>query len=433
MPAEETDDVEIALGSNKRVGNAGTARGVIHEVVDPTTGDVTVISGKQAEVEDVGEGSAPPRRFKPSTEALLAKLEQPDEGDGGPDDPDDPDNVVEGDGGPNDPDDPDNAAAAGAGEGQEGEGVDETPAGEETINEWQQKVTQMEAANRQLLSELDAARNTPARDRSDYEQALVDAWKSYVDEGSTVAIRKFIGAVIGAAPDSKEVAAELSGAYIDLTANEVGVPLDDSQQAKREAARARLQLARDKRERAESEKKATAGNSAEAQQIEQAGSYIDNIATTKGQNGTSYAEEFPLTFKLAERFDGMKPGKLIASAIRHEIKIGRLTGRESEDVLIRHAAREIEKHYDETLNLGLSARPQKKTDTTKSGTQTPKPASKDQRQSTGAHTINNAKASVAPATPPKTKKQEPKQPEQKPKFKSKREAQDYALRHIPNS
>lgn len=423
MAAEETVDVEVSLGSNKRVGNAGSSRGVVHEVVDPTTGDVTVISGKSAEIEDVGEGAAPPKRFKPTTEALLAKLEERDEGDGGP----------------GDPDDPDNTATTGADEGASGEetgdgteGSDETSAGEETVNEWQTKAQQMESANRQLLAELDTARKTPSVDRSEYEQGLVDAWKSYVDEGSTVAIRKFIGAVIGAAPDSKEVAAELSGVYVDLTANEVGVPLDQSQQAMRDAARARLALARDKRERAESDKKATVANSGEAQQIEQAAGYIDSIFTKPGQNGTSYAEEFPLTFKLAERFDGMKPGKLLAHAIRHEVKIGNLTGREPEDVLIRHAARAIEKHYDETLNLGLTARPTKnKTDTTKSGTQTPKPASKDQRQSTGAHTITNAKASVAPATPPKTKKQEPKTQE-KPKFKSKREAQDFALRHIPN-
>jgi hypothetical protein len=430
MPAEETEDVEISLGSNRgAVGNTRAARGVVHEVVDPSTGDVTTISGRTAEVEDAGEGSSTPRRFKASTLALLEKLEKPGvEGDGGPDDPDDPDNTA--------------AASVGEGEGGEGEGVEETAdtgegtdevtTGTEDINGWQTKAQNFEVANQRLVAELEAAKSTPARDRTEYEQQLVDAWKSYVDEGPVVAIRKFIGAVLGSAPDSKDVSSELAGAYLDLTSQEVGVPLDQSQQAMREAARARLALARDKRERAESEKKAPTGNSAEAQQIEQAGSYIDNIATTKGQNGTSYAEEFPLTFRLAERFDGMKPGKLLATSIRHEVKIGALTGREPEDVLIRHAARKIEAYYDETLKLGNTARPQpaQKTDTTKSGTPAAKPASQAQRQGQGARTINNAKASVAPSTPPKTKKQEPKT-EEKPKFKSKKEAQDWALRHIP--
>lgn len=431
MAAEDTDDVEVAYTSPRgRVGGTSAARGVVVESYDPQTGDSQVMSGKGAVQEDVGEGGAPQRRFKESTLKLLDKLENPDE---------------EGDGGPDDPDDPDNTAAAGADEGEVGEGeetvenadgtegTDETPAPVEEIKQWQTKAQQFEAANLRLTSELEAAKKTPPSQRSEYETQLVDAWKAYVDEGSVPAIRKFIGAIIGAAPDSKEVAQELAGAYIDLTAHEVGVPLDQSQQAMREAARARLALARDKRERAESEKKAIPANSGEVAQIEQAGRYIDGLMNTKSQAGTSLAEEFPLLMTLAEEWDSMKPSVLIARALKREIEIGALTGRESEDVMIRHTAGKIEKHYNATLEKANKARPQPKnpnTDTTKSGTPAAKPASQEKRQNTGARTINNAKASVAPATPPKTKKPEPKT-EEKPKFKSKRQQQDYALRHIP--
>lgn len=431
MAAEETEDTEVAFSAKSRAGNSGVARGMIHESVDPNTGDVKLLTGKAAEADDVAEGGERPRRFKDSTLALLDKLAEGGEGEGDEEDVD-PDDVglVEGDEASDDGED---------GEGDEGgdgseETTDNKPNTEEVVNEWQQKATQYEEANARLVAELDAARKVKPVQRSEYEQTLVDAYQAYVDEGSVPALRKFVGAVLGAAPDSKEVTAELAGLYVDLTAEEVGVPLDESQQAKREAARAKLQLARDKRERAESEKKTAAPvDSDEERSYAEAGRYIENIITVKnGQSETSISDEYPLMVALAEDFDGYKPGELLARTIKLEVKKGVLTGRESEDVMIRHAARKIENYYDAVLKKADTARQRtQKSDTTKSGNAAAKPASKEKRQSTGAPTINNAKASVAPSTPPKTKQEKQKTKDEPPKFKSNKERQDWALRHIP--
>jgi len=77
-----------------------------------------------------------------------------------------------------------------------------------------------------------------------------------------------------------------------------------------------------------------------------AAKHTDVLLSTKGQNGTSPADEYPMLMTLAEDLDGFKPGELIARAIRQEIMTGALDPKKHTDVeMIRAVATKIEKHY----------------------------------------------------------------------------------------
>lgn len=416
------DTVDTVVSTRSAGTSKSLARPVVHESVDTSTGDTRVVRGSQIESGDhVDAGRRP---LKESTQKLLDRLAPHEAGD------------ADDDGAPAGEEVEDVVEAAADEQGDEAasddtvESAQEAPAGADVVAEWSAKYDTLEQANKRLVGELEAARRTPPRQRSSHEQELLEAYTSYVDEGSTPALRKFIGAVIGAKPDSKEVDAELTGLYADLTERELNVPLDQSQKALREASRARLALARDKRERvAESEKQAPA-NSDEGQQIEQAGRFIESRLTVKGQSGTSLADEYPLLVAMAADFDGMSAPELLARAVRRDLQTGALNGTEDADVMIRHAASKIEAHY-KAVQGRLTTATKPKTDTTNQGQAAANPASKEQRQKPGARTITNATASVAPSTPPKkkadAKKEEPR------KFKSDAERRDYLLKkHFPS-
>lgn len=403
MPVSETQDEVVSF---RTIGNQGNApRPTQSETVDSATGRVTIDRGPSVVDETTREGGGKGRVLKESTLKLMEKLEKSEpasheQGDADDDAPEAQD----------DPDDAD-AEVAADGESAEDGDADETEEGDEDkapseVDEARASASRLEEHNRALLAELEQAKNTPARERTGHEQTLVDAYAAYVDEGSVPALRKFIGAVIGAAPDSKDVDAELTGLYADLTARELNVPLDHSHQAMREASRARLALARDKRERAESEKKPTPANTGEAAQIETASRYIDNLLVTKGQSGTSIRDEFPMLMSLAEDFDGFKPAELLARAIKREYTVGTLDPRLSEQDAIRAVARKIEQHYEAVHAKVVAAKPSKKNTTNSGDPKKPAAADKasqDKRQNHGARTITNATASVAPGTKPKMK------------------------------
>lgn len=423
------ESVEDEVVSSRGSSRAPAQRAVVDETVT-TSGEVTVRSG--AEEETVGEGGRVGRQLSDSTKKLLAKLEAGKNAD-------DPDDEVSETGDETDPDDVglvEGAAAPAKAPVQAATGEETTEEEPEEkapdVDEWQEKATRLERVNRELLAQNETLSKVPKAIDDPRIEALLAADQAYVDEGPVAAVRKFISVVLSAAHDSKDVEAELAGLYTDLTARDLGVPLETSHLAMREAARARLALARDKRERkaqseAASQKPANTGSD----QVDEAAiTYIDNQLTTKREGGKSFADEHPMLMAMAEHLDGVKPGKLLAKVIKQEIQVGNLDRNLPDDVLIRKAAQRIEEHYQGLWKKFPASQP--KTDITKSGDQKTAPAkaaSNEQRQQTQARTINNASASVAPATSPKTKKIEP-QVEERPKFKSDKERREWALRHL---
>ncbi len=403
---------------SKRMPSGPAPRAQVEEAVD-TSGGVTVKSGG-AEEDVVSEGGGRGRVLSDSTKKLLAKLEAGKNADDPDDDApaDDADDVA-------DPDDEGLVAAGETAETTDEEAPEEKPP---VVDEWQEKASRLEATNRDLLAKLEAKTKSPTAPNPRVE-ALLAAEQAYVDEGPIAAIRKFISIVLDSKHDGQDVDTELAGLYTDLTARDLNVPLEQSHLALREASRARLALARDKRERkAQSDAATSKPEQADEQPNEQAVTFIDTQLRTKGEDGTVFADKYPMLMAMAEHLDGATPGKLLAKVIKQEIQIGNLDPKLPDHVLIRTAAQRIENHYK-----GIADKfPKPKTDITKSGeskTATAKTASKDQRQTTQARTINNASASVAPATSPKTKKTEP-QVEERPKFKSDKERREWALRHL---
>ncbi len=395
------------------------ARRVFTEAVDEagTSVKTAVDTEDQEVIKDFARG----RKFKESTKALLDKLAAaPVENTGDP---------IEGE--------PSETAEASA----EAPAGEEATSGQEQVeaaepkqvepadpaNEWRTAASRLEATNRQLLAELEAARKQPpAAEPSTRLKALEESERAYVDESPVVALRRWLGAVLDAPHDSKLVDAELSGLFTDLSAQEINVPLEPAHKASRDAALARLALARDKRERkAESEAKQAPVKETGDQQIEQAAALIENRMVTKTREGTSLADDFPMLMNLAETLDGMKPQALVAKVIQHEIKIGTLDPTIGDDNLIKAASQMIETHYQALADKLSKAKPQK-TDTTKSGdlkTATAPPAKQEQRQGTATRTISNATASVAPATSPQPKQATP----EKPKYKNEKARRDAIL------
>lgn len=421
MPVTQTVDEEVSVRINTRGGLS--ARPVQNEAVNTLTGAVKVDRGAE---DDTHNGNRKARVFKESTEKLLQQLEKEEqderapapheEGDVDEDEAagEDVDEVGASDGdagdeagesgGESQDGDGDEEAAEGDGaEEGEGEGDEKVP---ETVDLLQATNERLQARNRELLDELETARKTPKAQRSDRETALLAAESAYVDEGAVPALRKFLSIITGAAADSKEVNDELHGVFADLTALELGVPLDENQRTLRDNARTRLLLSRDKREKVEAGKKPDADNDADAVQYENATKYVDNLLSTKGQSGTSIADEYPMLMSLAEDFDGYKPAEVLARAIRQEIMTGTLDPKTNDLDIIRIVAPKIENHYAGVAKRIEAARAKKnkKPDTTPSAK--PKAAveaSKEQRQSHGARTLTNAAASRAPAKLPKAK------------------------------
>ena len=408
MPEVVTVDEVVSARPATRVGGGLAARPVHDENITASTGDVKV---NRSGIEDESHTHSTRRErvLKESTAKLLEKFEQEaqeEDADAG---------LAPHEEGDADEDEPaEEAADAQADDSDADPAADDAEPAEEAEEEKapaDDVVARLEARNRELLSELDTARKTPKVQRTERETAMMEAEAAYIDAGSIPALRKFLSVVTGAAVDSKEVDAELRGLFADLTAQELGVPLDSSQQALRDNARTRLLLARDRREKAEADKKPAVDNSADDVQMENAAKYIDNLLATKGQSGTSLVDEYPMLMELAQDFDGFKPSEVLARAIRQEIMTGTLDPTKTGDIdMIRAVAPKIEQHYERVAKRIEAARAKKnkKPDTTTTSSVKPKVAvevSKEQRQSTGARTLTNAAASRAPATPPKTTKQ----------------------------
>jgi hypothetical protein len=431
MAEEQVQDEVVNERSAAPRSPGRAARAVYEEGVDANTGVSKPTSGGADE--DTHVAGRAGRKFSPAVEAMLAKI------DTEADDDDAPAPHEEGDA---DEDEEAAAAAEGADEADEGDGDEgeEEGEGEEAAEPDESEqvragAARLEQRNRELVAELEQARKTPKAQRTERETALIAAEASYIDEGPVAGLRKYLSVITGAAPDSKEVTAELTGLYLDLTAQEVGVPLDQSQQAIRENARTRLLLARDKREKAESEKKPVESNSADDVQYEAATRHVDNLLGTKSQSGTSIADDYPMLMSLAQDFDGVAPGEVLARAIRQEIMTGALDPTTPDADMVRTVASKIENHYDAVAKKIEAARAKKAQKAKKSDTTTPsgKPkvkveAANETRNTSQARTITTATASRAPAKPPKvTKQKAPTTERSRNDFKSDAEWRKYLL------
>lgn len=303
----------------------------------------------------------------------------------------------------------------------------------EPADEHKARADRFEAANQRLVAELDAERAKPKGAAPIPHKLLIEASEGYVDD-PIAATMKFLAAALGVEdPKDPKVAAELRDFYFDLTAKELGTTPDPAHEARRESARTRLMLERDKRaQKAEGAVTAErAAAEAEVSKAAAAAEFIGNRLHTKTGDGRSIADDHPLLTKLSETLDGHKPEALLWKVIERESKTGRLVLGPDDDVNIRAAARLIEDHYTNvTKKVTATTDTKPSTAPTPSGTPppaAPTSASKDTRTSPAARTLTTADASVAPATPPATPAPTDSK---KPKFRTNKERQDYALRHL---
>ena len=418
MSDQEVVDEVVTKSSDR---SARGHRSVVTEAV-ASTGGAAIEDINGIEQETVQDTFKTVKSIRDSTAKLLDKL---DAGDGDDDE-----------GGPTDPDDVGLVDAAPAVEGAQdaaptGAKTDAVDADGNEIERYRAESTRLSEANQRLLQELDGLRKAPRGEMSAREKALDEAERTYLDD-NVGAIRRVIATVLGVDdPNHKDVDAELSGLYVDLTSRELNVPLEASHKATREAVRARQLLARDKRERkAEEEAKANrASTDDESRKANEAATFIENRLSTKRTDGTSIAESHPLLMGLAESIDGMAPTKLLWKAIEQGVKAGKYDPASGDDNLIAAAAKDIEDHYTRLSEKIAKSKPTKVDAANAAPAVAVEPASTDQRQSKATRTITNASASVAPATP--AKKAEPVKTEERPKFKNDKERRAWALRHIP--
>lgn len=423
MPAQEVVDDEAPLRSSNRGGIA--SRAVHDDIVD--NGSVTAAPRGDDEV--VREGGARPAKMKASTEKILKALERNVAHTEISDDEVDPDDVGTEAEKP-DPDDETLAQEPGA-----AAGVVEVKPGVD--DEYRATTARLEATNRKLFEENEALKKAPrSAEIPERLTKLAAAEQAYVDEGPIAAYRQFIAVVLNAEPDSKEVDAEVAGFYTELTAKELGVPLDSSHQAIREAARARLALARDKRERkAETDAKAKPAVQDAADISPDVVTFIGTRMSTKAEGKSSIADEHPMLVALAKDLDGMEPAELLARAIKRDLNTGTLDPTLDNDTMIRITAKKIESYYDGLLAKAAKAKPPtNQTDTSKSGdtkSATKQEAKPEQRQEAAPRTIDNKAAGRAPATPPK--KQQPAKAEvPQQKFRSSKERDEFFInKHFP--
>ena len=434
----ELVDEEVGTGSQK-VGGVMTRRHVIEETIDER-GNVSrgkrskdAMAVEEDTISDVRPNGGKP--MKESTKKLLEKLNDPDDEETEDDDDEETGGV----------DTDDEEVVREKKDNKETEKKPEpkkTEAKEETKEEKKEAVKDEKPSdydeiradrarvleiNRKLVEKVDELEKRPKQDLDERLSALDEIEKSYLDD-NIGAVRKFISVVLGVKSDSKEVDEELSGLYVDLTSRELNVPLDQAPKAARDAARTRQALARDKRERkAESE----AGNkkvseSSEAKQQSERSEYINSLLDTK-HNDSTLRERYPLAIALAERFEAVKPEVALWKILERGVKSGDIKPSGNDLDMLDQAAKLMEEHYDNIIETALKAKPKKNTAPVETKSEA-KEKSEAQSQSHGARNLKNADASVAPATPPKKKSEQ--KIEDRPRFKSKKEAQDWALRHL---
>lgn len=286
-----------------------------------------------------------------------------------------------------------------------------TPDAEKTtadaVAEHRARADRLAEHNRKLLGEVEALKKRPTKgEPSAREKALDEIERTWL-ENPVGAIQRMYALAMGVDdPKHKDVEGELAGLFKDLTEAQLGVPLDPTHKAQREAARTLRMIERERRER-KSEQVAPAAVADQADpDAEQAAQMSAFIASTLPT--IKHAEKFPLVNALAEHLDGKKPAELLWAVIKHGVGTGELDPRDPNDRLIEQASRIVEDHYDklEAHHQALADRIRK----ARPSTSTAAPTQAADATATSAdpagqavRTITNASASVAPATPPASK------------------------------
>ena len=245
------------------------------------------------------------------------------------------------------------------------------------------------------------------------------------------AIRKLVAAAIFADDtESKDVGEEVDAVLTDLTAAKMGVEPDTAYQAKRTAARTRLEWVRDKKSKALAEEKASTDRPDAGErdrQVTQAITTISEHLSAKDNEG-----KFPNLTKLSQHLDGKPAQRVIWEVLENGVKTGLLDPKLEDGKLFAEAAKLAETYYtrraDALRSHFTSASAPDVAAPAKDGAGKPDAtASKDARKGHGARTVTNADASVAPATTPPADKPAEKKPKQ---FKTEEERKKYALRHL---
>ena len=291
-------------------------------------------------------------------------------------------------------------------------------------DEWRTKYEEAQSRAASLEAELAAAKKAPAPVTP--PKMLQDAYDAYATD-SVSALRRFVAGSLGVEdPSDPKVDNEIKDLYTDLTAAVLGAKTDDSHQAKRDAARALLLMARENRERKAEEAKAAekAKAEAEAGKAAEAARFIGSRMASKSAEGKSLGEEFPLLQQFSERLDGMKPEALIWEVLQRESKAGRIASTLDDDAKIRAAAKLVETHYQDLADRIGKAKPS----TAQPTPPQPTRSSNDTRQETPARTLTTADASVAPAKPPAPEAIKDNKP---PSFKNAKAHAEWALRRLP--
>lgn len=377
-----TEDEVSPVGSAQRGRDSGprTARGSIVE--DMVVGGLTAkpAGGGRGDSEDVTVNGRGGRVLSDTARSLLAKLDTSPPAAAAPATviPETPPAVT-----------PPAAATA----------APETPTAPDPAAEHIARAERLSQHNAKLLSELETLRARPVRgEPSAREKALDEAERMYLED-PVGAIRRLVALATGATDHaSKDVDAELTGLYQDLTERELGVALDSAEKSKRESLRTRKLLDRDRRERAaESAKPAEPTEAPEAKQTAEMSAKIAPLLTAG-----KHAERYPLLMALSSDFDGRKPEELLWHGIKRGIQLGELDGNTPDDKLIDEVSKKIETHYQSLADKIVKARTPA-TSTAPPTQATDATASKVDPPSNGVRTITNASASVAPATPPASK------------------------------
>lgn len=262
------------------------------------------------------------------------------------------------------------------------------------------ELERLQAHNRRLVAELEH-RSTPQLD--DRLRALDEIERGFLENPIASLERMAVIATGAKDADAPEVKRFLAGVYGDWTERELKVPMDRAARAEFGTERNRLLMARDRRER-EAAAKAGEGRS-QAERRQQV--VRDTVAQLDRQLAANkHADKFPLLMQ-AEDLDGITPGQKLYSAIAHGIAAGDWPELPTDDVLVEHYSKQIEKEYaprDQKLRARYAPKPtptaatpaQANDSSTEKAADAPAKA-----EQAGVRTITNASASVAPPAPPK--------------------------------